>query len=271
MDTVLIDQRQAPDDFSDAGSIWEDLGSFTITGSTLTVELSDNANGYVIADAIRISSAVVAGLTLTIDQSTISENSGSSSATVTRDSGTTGALLVSLSSDDTSEATVPSTVTIADGSVSATFTITAVDDALVDGTQTVTITASAASHLNGTDTIDVTDDEVLTSPPIIDNGDPGYSHTGGWATNSGVGHDGDLAYTASGSGSELATWSFSGLSPGSYSVSATWYQHSNRASNAPCTILDGSTALGTVLIDQRPAPDDFSDAGSMSEDLGRFT
>ena len=55
------------------------------------------------------------------------------------------ALVVNLSSSDTTEATVPATVTIAAGQASATFTVAAVDDALRDGFQNVTITASVAS------------------------------------------------------------------------------------------------------------------------------
>ncbi len=38
-------------------------------------------------------------------------------------------------------------------------TIGGIDDAIVDGTQTVTVTASAAAHADGTHTLDVTDDE----------------------------------------------------------------------------------------------------------------
>ena len=39
----------------DAGANWKDLGSaFTITGTTLVVKLSDDANEYVIADGVRI-------------------------------------------------------------------------------------------------------------------------------------------------------------------------------------------------------------------------
>jgi hypothetical protein len=52
--TVRVNQELAPNDFSDAGTTWEDLGVFTICGNTLVVRLSDNANEYVIADAIRI-------------------------------------------------------------------------------------------------------------------------------------------------------------------------------------------------------------------------
>jgi len=101
-------------------------------------------------------------LTVTIDTATISENTGMAQAMVQRSTGTSGALLVSLSSSDTSEATVPTSVTISDGSDSATFTITGVDDAVVDGTQTVIITASAAGFTAGEKTVKVTDNE---TPP----------------------------------------------------------------------------------------------------------
>src|SRR5262249_38248115 len=56
-----------------------------------------------------------------------------------------------------------------------------------------------------------------------------------------------------------------------YRVSATWLPHPNRATNAPYTVLDGTTALGTVPINQVLAPNDFSDAGGVWEDLGTFT
>ncbi len=63
---------------------------------------------------------------------------------MTRSNTDTGsAIVVNLQSGDTTEATVPATVVIPAGQSQASFPITAVDDALLDGTQTVTITASA--------------------------------------------------------------------------------------------------------------------------------
>jgi len=56
------------------------------------------------------------------------------------------AVTVNLVSDDTSEATVPSTVTIPADSSLASFNTDAVDDDLLDGTQSVTITASATGY-----------------------------------------------------------------------------------------------------------------------------
>ena len=68
-------------------------------------------------------------------------------------------VVVTLSSDDTSELTVPLTVTITAGSTSATFDLTVVDDAVLDGDQVVTVTASAAGYTSGSDTITVQDNE----------------------------------------------------------------------------------------------------------------
>src|SRR5205085_3175180 len=42
------------------------------------------------------------------------------------------------------------------------FPITAMDDALLDGTQAVTITVSATGYANGTQTLNVTDVETLS-------------------------------------------------------------------------------------------------------------
>ena len=100
-------------------------------------------------------------LTVAITGATISEDGGTTTGTVARSDGTTGDLIVTLASNDTTEATVPATVTIADGASSAQFTVAAVDDTLVDGTQTVTISASAGAYIGGSDTLDVTDNEAL--------------------------------------------------------------------------------------------------------------
>ena len=53
-----------------------------------------------------------------------------------------------------------SVIIAAGQTTSPTFNINAVDDAIVDGTQTVIITGSATAHADGTDTLDVTDDDV---------------------------------------------------------------------------------------------------------------
>ena len=65
---------------------------------------------------------------------TISENGGSATATVTRNNTDIGQeLVVNVASNDTTEASVPATVTIPANQASTTFTVSAVDDTLLDG------------------------------------------------------------------------------------------------------------------------------------------
>jgi hypothetical protein len=57
--SVPVNQQLSPDDFSPAnetpGVFWENLGPLrNISGTTVIVRLSDLANGYAIADAIRL-------------------------------------------------------------------------------------------------------------------------------------------------------------------------------------------------------------------------
>ncbi len=53
-----VNQQVAPSQFSEAGANWDDLAaSVNISSGTLTVQLSDLANGRVAADAIRIAAA----------------------------------------------------------------------------------------------------------------------------------------------------------------------------------------------------------------------
>ena len=96
-------------------------------------------------------------LTVTIAAPSISEGiERTTTATVSRSTDTTDALTVSLFSSDTTEATVPTNITIGAGAItSEAFEITAINDLVLDGTQTVTITAQAAGHVNGENTVDV--------------------------------------------------------------------------------------------------------------------
>ena len=52
--TTRLDQQQAPDDYEVDGANWEQVATVTPTGEVLTVTLSNDANGYVIADAVQV-------------------------------------------------------------------------------------------------------------------------------------------------------------------------------------------------------------------------
>lgn len=97
-------------------------------------------------------------LTLVVARKLVAEGlSPATTATVSRNTATNAALLVNLSSSDTTEATVPPTVTIPAGAVSATFPVNTVQDNEVDGDQTVTLQAVAAGFSPGEDTLVVSD------------------------------------------------------------------------------------------------------------------
>src|SRR5262249_35036082 len=55
LSTTNVNQQTTPADFSASGVGWRYLGGvFSVFGSTLTVQLSNSANGYVVADGIRL-------------------------------------------------------------------------------------------------------------------------------------------------------------------------------------------------------------------------
>nr|NCQ85347.1 hypothetical protein [Microcystis aeruginosa W13-18] len=131
----------------------------TYTGTNLATDTGNATTNINIIDNESPSLKVV------IDKDVISET-GTATATLTRNTNTSSDLIVTLNSSDTTEATVPNTVTIAAGQTSATFTITGISDGINDGSQTVTITASATGLNSGSDSLEITDinvpDLVLT-------------------------------------------------------------------------------------------------------------
>ncbi len=115
-------------------------------------------------DNVAISQAggVTPALTLTVNPSSFAENLGNAAATATLSipAALTTDLIVDLGSSDTSEVTIPTTVTVLAGQTTASVTLTAVDDLMSDGAQTVTLTASAAGYSNGAAVVTVLDNEV---------------------------------------------------------------------------------------------------------------
>lgn len=54
LNTVQVNQQAAPAGEEAGGRVWQSLGTYSINSGTLSVRLTDNANGLVIADAIRL-------------------------------------------------------------------------------------------------------------------------------------------------------------------------------------------------------------------------
>ena len=144
-------------------SNWNNRAYDPVTGS------SDAAGGrYSIGDYQLIVASVPDEPTdddrlfVTIDRASMREFGGTAIGTVTRSTpDQNGDLIVTLTSSDTSEATVPDFVEIPANQSSVSFVITAVDDGFVDGTHAVLITAEAGGFADGSGTIQVTDSDGL--------------------------------------------------------------------------------------------------------------
>ena len=134
----------------------------TLLDGSQTVTISAAATGFA-GDSKTLTVTDFETLSVSIAPSSISEKDGVATGTVTRNNtNIDAAVVITLLSNDVSEATVPSSVTIPAGSASATFSITAVDDALLDGSQTVQVTASGVGYVSGSASLTVTDSENLT-------------------------------------------------------------------------------------------------------------
>jgi uncharacterized protein (DUF1800 family) len=118
-------------------------------------------------------------------------------------------------------------------------------------------------------------------PPGVryaDDNDPAFTFTSGWTQNvTTPGTSGRLPFqralsrASAGTGTETATWSFTGLEPGDYAVAATWVGYSWAATNAPFTVCDDTTPLGTVRVNQQSDAGGSADGASAWQDLGTFT
>ncbi len=105
-------------------------------------------------------SGALPNLAIAISPATFSESSGvqTNAGTVTIPAALGSDLVVTLTSADTTEATVPATVTVLAGQTTAQFDVTAVDDLLQDGNQSFNITASTAGYNSAQQSITVNDD-----------------------------------------------------------------------------------------------------------------
>lgn len=163
-----IERKSGSDDFSFLKNLAADTETYADTSLAAGTEYTYRIRAYHNDAGPSGWSSEVAATTMfsdtpfvvAIDQSSISELDGTSTATVTRDV-TSGDVTITLAAAGDEIIPVTATVTIKDGETSASFRIDAVDDSLLDGTQTDTIIASATGYNSGSDNIEVTDYEEL--------------------------------------------------------------------------------------------------------------
>ena len=103
---------------------------------------------------------------------------------------------------------------------------------------------------------------------ILDNADAGFRAIGRWMPQAGQGLMNSSTAILPGGGTGVAAWTFKGLTPGIYQVSATWTPAANRATNASFTLVNGDRNT-SVAVNQQAAPADFRDAGIAWQRLGQ--
>lgn len=273
--TVDVNQQVAPNDFTESGSFWEELpGIITITGSTLTVRLTDDANGYVIADAVRVERLVNPEIQVTL--------SGVGGVNVPDNVGTAdfGQLFATQTTPQTFTVTnvggaplTLSSVPVATGEYAVTNSFAAATVLAAGASTTFEVTFQPTSLGTLAGTVSFGNDDADENPYnfnltgtsvdhlIVDDGDADFTASGftSWST----GFQSDLDYSAGDNTGDTATSTFNGIAPGQYRVSATWVEHANRATDAPF-VVDGG---GAIDIDQQVAPSGFTANGGTWDDL----
>jgi hypothetical protein len=292
LQTVAVDQTQAPSGASFGGVAFQTLATLNINSGTLKVVLSNTGNNtYVVADAVRVVPVILSNADLTIAAAGDGISGAPASVsvwtpfTVTRTYTITGAAApakftiayyASTSSSinqNFGQATLLATETLSSAADLAMGNHTGSSPALqvpnsgayyIFAVLTADPSWQESDFSNDTNNVAVTAAAVQgTGAFIVDNGDPGFSLKGAWLTESVPSHGGSENYTASsGKGkSTTATWSVTGLAPGSYEVLATWHPYYNQATNAPYAISDKNKPLQTVLVDQTQTPTGLSNGG----------
>ena len=136
------------------------------TGSETLVFIATDSNGISASDSATFT---VSSLQLYLSMGTsFKENESSAHAAVYLYQTYSDDLVVNLSSSDSSEVNVPSTVTIPKGEYSVDFNFSIVNDSEIDGAQTVIIQASASGWESASQEITILDDEVSNDSLIAE-------------------------------------------------------------------------------------------------------
>jgi hypothetical protein len=159
-----------------------------------------------------------------------------------------------------------SQVTWTSGTTSvATITSAGLATAVSTGTSTI---SAALSGITGTTVMTVTAG-ALAPIAVRDNSQGGYYQYGLWTIGTG-GYSGTYAYAIpAASSAASARWLFT-VPAGTYDFWATWVNGSSDATNAPYSIYDGFSKLGTAAENQQVAPTGGQYGGVSWTKLGTF-
>ncbi len=288
-----LSQRVAANDRWASSAWWEDVATVSLASTSLRVRLSDaSAGGPVIADGIRIErvgnlaggpevfvSTVAGTVTSLLADNTGTLNLGSAASGVALQRAFTIRNVGDADLNITDSIALPAGFTmltpppsepIAPGGA-AGFTVRLNPGVAATYAGTIGIPTNDADE--STFRVNVT---AVVTPVVrvINDGQAGYSQLGTWS----IATSGGLAgyrFKAAGTGAAYAQFSFTGLTPGQYRLSATWIGSvvtPNAAYSSATTVrvFNGATALSPFTINQQTAPDDRQASGVWWEDLGTF-
>ncbi len=198
---------------------WMLLGTYSFNVAGYSVVLSDKANGYVIADAIRlVSTAAPIQYMLTVN--VVGSGSVAKSPNLALYSSGTVVTLTAIPA--------------------AGFVFTGWSGALTGTTNPATITMSGNRVVTAT----------FSAVIIVD--DVSAKFVGTWLTSTSIaGYNGVGYHThTAGTGTNTVTWGFTIPTAGSWQVYARWTGYSNRATNAKYTVNSAGGA-STVIVNQQ--------------------
>ena len=137
----------------------------TVSDGNQALTVLIRAEGYTVgADAVEVIDDEVATLTLSLQDDAVSENGGTTTATVSTNVPVEREVTVSLSTDSPIPGIVPDSVTIPVGESNTQFSINAglLDNTIVDAARSLGITASADDQVDGLAALSITDDDLPT-------------------------------------------------------------------------------------------------------------
>ncbi|WP_406693968.1 Ig-like domain repeat protein [Singulisphaera sp. Ch08] len=305
--TVRVDQRNAPLGTTVGGVIFQSLGVVAVNSGTIRIELANDADNYIIADAARVI-APVALPTVFDDEGEATSQAGP--WVNVAGGGYDGSYRYAEAGDGSTAFHWPQ-LGLIPGSYDVQVTWVAggnrasnapyriydgntllktvrVDQRIAPTGTTVggvvfqslgfVVVNSGAIRIelaNDADNYIIADAVRVAAPvalpTVLDDEGEATSQAGPWVNVAGGGYGDSARYAEAGDGSTVFQWLQSSLPPNSYDVQVTWAAGGNRASNAPYRIYDGNTLLKTVRIDQRIAPVGTTVGGVVFQSLGTVT